>query len=191
MKYKNRVCRILAHYDMVYDDFKFNLTQVRLGGLYGLIDDEGNEIVSPRYTHINSPNKYGYAKVRNGELVGIYSYKEHKEIIVPQYRTIWTYQAEYDHFIVESVKGKMGVIKPNGHEIIPPNKYDRIENVPGSLFGFEYGIALAEIKGNPLSPLRCIIDCNGNELTEPKPAGPNSEFWDYFYELRENLSKRA
>lgn len=179
-------------YDYVENRFRFGLAIARSNNLWGLIDEHGNEICEPIYTRIGTPNKWGYANVYdNSNLCGIYSFKDRKQIIKSRYKTIWHYQEEYKHFIVEATNGKMGVVRLDGVEIIIPRKYDCIMNKPDGTWGFEYGIAFVENTDDSMHPLRGCIDCEGNEIIELQTASPASKFWNDFYELRNKLSKRA
>lgn len=178
-------------YDYVEDKFRFGLASARVDNLWGLIDEDGNEICVPKYNYFGTPNKWGYAVCSSNGLCGIYSYKERKQIIRPKYKTICSYQEEYNHFIVEATNGKKGIVRPDGFEVIVPMKYDCIENKPNGIFGFEYGIAFVENRDNFLHPLRGCIDLEGNEIIKLQEAGPASKFWNDFYELRNRLSKRA
>lgn len=108
------IVKILLHYDWVSNKFYFNLARVRRGDLYGLIDEDGDEVLPVTYNYISTPNQHGYANVRNGNLWGVYSFIERKEIIIPQYGKIVSYEPEYNHFIVEDTRRKPGVAKPNG-----------------------------------------------------------------------------
>lgn len=193
LRNEKEVIKVLTPpYDYVENKFLFGLAIVRSNNLYGLINEYGHEVCSPKYTYIDTPNKWGYARVYDfNKLCGIYSFKDRKQIIKPKYKDICSYQEEYNHFIIRATNGKMGVVRPNGTEIIKPQLYNSIENKPDGIWGFEYGMAYVENTDNSQCPLRGCIDCKGNEIIKLQTAGPNSRFWDAFYELRNLSSKRA
>lgn len=110
------IVKILLHYDWVSNKFYFNLARVRRGDLYGLIDEDGDEVLPLTYNYISTPNQYGYANVRNGNLWGVYSFIERKEIINSQYSKIISYEHEYNHFVVEKAK-RQCIVKLNGMEV--------------------------------------------------------------------------
>ncbi len=193
LRNEKEVIKVLTPpYDYVENKFLFGLAIVRSNNLYGLIDENGNEVCSSMYSYICHPDKWGYATVYDSnKRCGIYSFKTRKQIIEPKYKIIWGYQEEYNHFIVQAPNGKMGVIRPDGCEIIKPQIYNLIMSKPDGIYGFEYGIAFVENEDIPLHPTRGCIDCDGNEIIKLQPAGPSAKFWNEFYELRNKLSKRV
>jgi len=84
----SKIIKVIKCYDWVSNRFIFDLAQVRLGNLYGLIDDNGDEVLSPTYNYIGTPNSEGKANVRKGKLWGVYSYIEKREIIRPESKTM-------------------------------------------------------------------------------------------------------
>ena len=59
----------------MYDDIDFitakEITQVRLLGLWGILDADGNELESPKFKRTLSFNKYGFAVAETEEGKGI------------------------------------------------------------------------------------------------------------------------
>ena len=139
-------------YDYICDFNEYGVTIVKLNNKYGLINTNGEEIVSCKYDKIHSFNEHGIAKVKLNNKYGLIN-TNGEEIVPCKYDYIYNFNG-YGIAEVE-LNNKWGVINTNGEEIISC-KYDLIYDFN------EYGLAiikldnkygLINIKGEEFPPI--------------------------------------
>ena len=147
-------------YDQVFNDG--NIFSVQLNEKWGIVDSNGNELISPRYDWM------GDEYVEDVIIVGIdgvgigYVNSEVVEIVATKYSQDKDFENE---FAAVCLNGKWGFIDKTGKEVIP-TIYDDVNN-------FDDGKSEVTLNGETF-----IVDAEGNKLEgtagEPVPASTNS-----------------
>lgn len=92
-----------------------NRAVVVINDKYGVIDEHGNIVTSPRYDYISDFHE-NYARVSIDDKFGVINVNG-EEIIMPKYD--WITSIKGNFFIVQ-LNYKYGIINKNGDEILPP-----------------------------------------------------------------------
>ena len=142
-----------------YDSHRKGWKLIYRDGLYGFIDDNGNEIVKPLYESIASFGIYQthWALVYKDGLCGFID-DDGNEIIKPQYESIASFGIYQTHWALVYKDGLYGFIDDDGNEIIKP-QYESIAS-----FGiYQTHWALVYKDG-----LYGFIDDDGKEILKPQ-----------------------
>jgi hypothetical protein len=123
---------------------------VELNGKCGLVDSDGNEVVSPTYDDIYTFREGRFRVLLNGKFGAIDL--DGKEVVPPRYDFIGYYQG--NRAIVE-LNGKWGIIDLDGTEVVHP--------IYNSVRSYQEGMARVELNGK-----YGFIDLDGNEVVSPR-----------------------
>jgi hypothetical protein len=129
------ISELESKYDFIYDaDDNDGWRKVELNGKKGFIDENGKEVVSPKYDYIYDIDDNGWRKVELNGKKGFID-ENGKEVVPPKYDYI--YDADDDNgWRKVELDGKKGFIDKNGKEIVPP-EYDYIYDWSGGLLKVE------------------------------------------------------
>ena len=110
-----------------YDKYRSGWALFYRNGLYGFIDQNGNEIVKPQYESIGSFGVYQshWALVYKDGLYGFIDQKGN-EILKPQYESIGSFGVYQSHWALVYKDGLYGFIDQKGNEILKP-QYESVE----------------------------------------------------------------
>ena len=98
---------------------------VEVNGLYGFIDNDGHEVVKPKYHVIGSFGEYqkDWALV---EINGLYGFinDEGTVVVKPRYHAISKFGLHENNWALVEFKGYYGFIDDEGTEVVKPKYHD-------------------------------------------------------------------
>ncbi|MBR3132854.1 MAG: WG repeat-containing protein [Clostridia bacterium] len=113
--------------------FEENVLKYQENGKYGLIDFDGNVLLSPEYEYIGALNgiERSLLLIKDGK-TGLYNNVSKDIIIEPKYKSIEALGKTYnDGYIVKDENDKYGIIGPD-KKVILETKYDEISKINGN-----------------------------------------------------------
>lgn len=107
-------------------EYKSDLALVQVNGKYGFIDNNGKEVVTPKYNHIGKFGIYksDWALVK---LNGKYGFidKKGKEVVAPKYNHIGKFNASKPNLALVKINGKHSFIDDKGNEVTCPKSINQ------------------------------------------------------------------
>ena len=94
---------------------------VKIGDKIGIIDDNGDEILSPRHANYYHLSSNGILELQEGELWGWYDVKS-KYLCEPKYDET----SEFNSIFIVKLNGKYGIVQADGTELLPL-QYDEFQ----------------------------------------------------------------
>lgn len=139
-----------------YED---NILRFKKDGKFGLIDFEGEEILSPEYDNI-----YALAGAENSIIIekngkkGLLNNKTKEIIIEPDYLEITTLTEDHENgYIIKDISNKYGVIANDKTKVLEA-KYDEIKKVTGNNYYVVVENGVVEIISNGKAVLNSGFD---------------------------------